>query len=79
MLKMVEAGLVDHWFDMYLPKPVQCMIDPSSRQARMADIRNPALVNLRGLIPAFIFLLFGFILALVALLTEWIIMAQLWK
>lgn len=46
------------------------MVDPSSRQYKLADIRNPTLVNLRGLVPAFLFLLFGFILALVALLSN---------
>ena len=79
MLRMVETGLVDHWYEMYLPKPVQCMIDPSSRQAKLADIRNPALVNLQGFVPAFLFLLFGFTIASVALSKEWITKLQLWK
>ncbi len=64
---------------MYTPDPVQCMVDPSSRQAILADIRNPALVNLQGLVPAFLFLLFGFILASMALFTEWLTTLQLWK
>jgi len=76
---MVETGLVDHWYEMYLPTPVQCMVDPSSRQAKLSDIRNPALVNLRGFVPAFLFLVFGFILASMALLTEWITKFQLCK
>jgi len=75
----MEVGLIAHWEEIYLPKPVQCMVDPSSRQAKLADIRNPALVNLLGLAPAFLFLLFGFILALIALLAEWIKKLQLWK
>ena len=79
MLRISEAGLVDHWYEMYLPKPVQCMVDPSSRQAKMANIKNPALVNLHGLAPAFLFLLFGFILASVAIFIEWIQMLQPWK
>ena len=78
-LRMLETGLIDHWKEMYSSKPVQCMVDPSSRQAKLTDVRNPALVNLHGLIPAFIFLLFGFILASMALLTEWIAKLQLWK
>jgi len=71
MLRMLETGLVNYWVEMYLPKPVQCLVDRSSRQAILADIRNPALVNLHGLAPAFLFLLFGLILASMALLTEW--------
>ena len=76
---MMETGLVYHWQDIYAPKPVQCMVDPSSRQAKLADIQNPALVNLHGLVPAFLFLLFGYIIASVVLLTEWATMLQLWK
>ena len=76
---MMEAGLVDHWKDIYLPKPVQCMVDPSSRQSKLADIRNPALVNLRGLFPAFVFLLIGVTLALTTRLVEWIKKLQLWQ
>jgi len=75
---MMGAGLVDYWKKIYLPTPTQCMVDPSSRQAKMADIRHPALVELQGLVPAFLFLLFGFILALIALLVEWIIKLQRW-
>jgi len=67
---MLEAGLVDHWKEIYLPTPIQCMIDPSSRQAKLADIHNPTLVNLHGLAPAFSFLLCGFLLAFMALLAE---------
>ena len=70
MLRMLETGLVDHWFEMYFPNPVQCMVDPSSRQAKLTDIRNPILVNLHGLVPAFLLLLFGFAIALMALLAE---------
>ena len=79
MLRMMETGLVNHWEDIYLPKPIQCMTDPSSRQAIMADIRNPALVDLVGLVPAFAFLLIGCIFAFVVLLTEWIRKYQLWR
>ena len=79
ILRMVETGLVDHWFEMYLPNPVQCMVDPSSRQAKLSNIRNPALVNLHGLVPAFLYLLFGFILASIALFTEWVTILKLWK
>jgi len=79
MLRMMETGLVDHWKEMYLPTPIQCLRDPSSLQAKMADIRNPALVDLHGLVPAFLFLLFGFILAFLALIIEWITKRDLWK
>jgi len=79
MLRMLETGLVDHWQKLYLPTPIQCMVDPSSRQAKLADIRNPALVDLNDLVPAFLFLLFGFILAFVALIIEWITKRDLWK
>jgi len=48
------------------------MVDPSSRQAKLTDIRNPILVNLHGLVPAFLLLLFGFAIALMALLTEFV-------
>ncbi len=63
LLLIIETGLADRWVDMYLLTPFQCMVDPSSRQAKLADIRNPALVFLLGLVPASLFLLFGFILA----------------
>ena len=79
MLRMMEAGLVEHWTELYLPVPIQCIVDPNSRQAKMADIRHPALVNLQGLVPAFLFLLFGFILAFIALLAEWINKLKLWQ
>ena len=79
MLRMMGAGLVDYWKKIYLPTPIQCMVDPSSRQAKLADIRNPALVNLQGFVPAFLFLLFGFTIASVALSKEWITKLQLWK
>ena len=69
---MIETGLVDHWREFYLPKPVQCMVDPTSRQAMMADIANPTFVDLKGLVSAFTCLLFGIIIALVAFLREWI-------
>ena len=72
LLLIIETGLADRWVEMYLLTPFQCMVDPSSRQAKLADIRNPALVFLRGLVPASLFLLFGFILALIVLLSEWI-------
>ena len=78
ILRMMETGLVDYWKKIYLPTPIQCMVDPSSRQAKMTDIRHPALVDLHGLVPAFLFLLFGFTLAFIALLVEWIIKLQLW-
>ena len=55
------------------------MVDPSSLQAMLADIRNPALVNLQGLVPAFVFLFIGFIIASMALLAEWIKKLQIWK
>jgi len=54
------------------------MVDPSSSQSKLADIRNPALVNLHGLVPAFVFLVIGFILALMALLAEWMKKVELW-
>jgi len=47
------------------------MVDPSSRQAILADIRHPA--------TAFLFLLLGFILASMALLTEWMTTLQFSK
>jgi len=74
---MIQVGLIDYWQKIYLPQPTQCMVDLSSRQAKMADIRNPALVDLHSLIPAFLFLLFGLILAFIALLAEWIIQNML--
>jgi len=74
---MIETGLIGHWEKIYFPAPVQCMVDPSSRQAKLADVRNPVLVNLRGLFPAFLFLLFGFSLAFIALVAEWI--KKTWK
>lgn len=72
MLRMMETGLVGYWKNMYLPRPYQCMVDPSSRQAMLDDIRNPALVDLHGLFPTFVFLFIGFFLALIALSGEWI-------
>jgi len=76
---MLETGHVEHWKAMYTPNPMQCMVDPSSRQAKLSDIRNPALVNLHGLVPAVIFLIFGFILASITLFIEWMITLQIWK
>lgn len=67
---MMETGLVDYWHEMYFQKPMQCMVDPSSRRAKLADIRNPALVDLQRLVPAFLYLQFGFILAIIALSAE---------
>jgi len=76
---MVEAGLIGHWKNKYLPKPYQCLLDPASLQAKMTDIRYPDLVDLHGLFPAFVFLLGGFVLALLALLAERITKLKLWK
>jgi len=76
---MIETGLIDRWEKVYLPIPIQCLVDPSSRQAKLAEIRNPALVNLHGFVPAFLFLVFGFILAFIALSAEWVVKLQLWK
>ena len=79
MLRMMVTGFVGHWKDIYLPKPIQCMTDLNSRQAMLADLRNPALVNLHGLVLAFLFLSFGFIIVLMVLFTEWIIKLKFWK
>lgn len=72
MLRMLETGLVDHWIDTYFPRPHPCLVDRYSRQAKMAGVRDPSLVDLNRLVPAFLFLLFGLILAFLALLAEWI-------
>lgn len=76
---MMATGLVDHWADVYVPRPTQCLVDPNSLQAIMADIRNPALVGLPGLVPAFLFLLFGCILSAMVLLAELITKLKLWR
>ncbi len=76
---MMATGLLGHWKDVYVQSPTQCLIDPSSRQAILAGIRNPALVDLHALRPAFLFLLFGFVLAIMVLLAEWINKVKLWE
>ena len=72
MLRMMVTGFVGHWKDIYLPKPIQCMTDLNSRQAMLADIRNPTLVDLDGLVPAFEFLFIGLLIASLVLLGEWV-------
>jgi len=77
---MIQTGLIDHWkSDIYLPKPIKCMLNPSSRQAKLAEIRHPALVNLHGLFSAFVFLFSGFVIALMVLLAEWMKKLHIWK
>ena len=78
MLRMMETGLVDHWMETFLPKPSQCLVDSSSRQAMMNDIRNPALVDLVGLVSAFVCLLFGSIVSFIVFLAECVKKHQLW-
>ena len=79
MLRMMETGLVDHWMETFLPKPSQCLVDSSSRQAMLDDIRNPALVDLDGLVSAFVCLLFGSILSFIVFLTECVKAHQFYK
>lgn len=75
----MATGLVHHWEDVYVPRPTQCLMDPNSLQAIMADIRDPALVDLPGLVPSFLFLIFGCILSAMVLLAELINKAKLWQ
>lgn len=60
------------WIDRFSPKPYQCLVDQSSRQEIMADIRNPTFVNLKSLYSAFLYLFLGFIFSFLVFLIEWI-------
>jgi len=75
----METGLVDHWMKIFLPKPSQCLVDSSSRQTMLDDIRNPALVDFEGLVSSFVCLLLGSIVSFVVFLTECVKTSQIYK
>ncbi len=64
---MNEAGLLNHWQDVYQPTPYQCldMSKPKKNDPRSADK-----LSLQNLGIPFAMLLVGFVLAFVVLILE---------
>ena len=63
---MHETGLLNHWLDIYQPKPYKCL-----EMAKTQDnSRNPAKITLTNLSILFGSLIIGYILSLVILICE---------
>jgi hypothetical protein len=73
-LEIIEAGLVDYWDVMLRPMPLQCLknIGKGSNMLKLKSKKPPAL-TLKNLTGAFVILLLGFSLSLLAFLCEKIV------
>ncbi|XP_046459985.1 ionotropic receptor 93a-like [Daphnia pulex] len=74
LLEIIEAGLVDYWDVMLRPMPLQCLknIGKGSNMLKLKSKKPPAL-TLKNLTGAFVILLLGFSLSLLAFLCEKIV------
>ncbi|EFX87004.1 hypothetical protein DAPPUDRAFT_235850 [Daphnia pulex] len=74
LLEIIEAGLIDYWDVMLRPIPLQCLknIGKDSNMLKLKSKKPPAL-TLKNLTGAFIILLLGFSLSLLAFLCEKIV------
>ncbi|EFX87006.1 hypothetical protein DAPPUDRAFT_235852 [Daphnia pulex] len=77
LLEIMQAGLLDYWEEWFRPTPPQCQGNiesfnpPDSKALKMKD--HPPALTLKNLTGAFIVLLLGFSLSLLAFLCEKII------
>ena len=65
-MRMQEAGLLNHWLDIYQPKPRKCLEMAKPRE----NLRSPAKISLNNLTIPFGMLLVGFVLSLIILIGE---------
>jgi ionotropic glutamate receptor len=70
----MEAGLINYWDVWFRPMPLQCMgnLGDDSKTSKLKNKKPPAL-TLNNLTGAFVILLFGFSLSLLAFLCEKIV------
>lgn len=74
LLEIMQAGLLDYWEEIFRPIPPQCqgniksLNPPDSKARKMKD--HPPALTLKNLTGAFIVLLLGFSLSLLAFLCE---------
>jgi len=64
---MHEAGLINHWQDIYQPKPYKCLAMSKQKEN---DPRSTAKITLKNLAIPFGMLSVGFIVAFVVLICE---------
>ena len=69
---MLEKGLIRHWQDLHQPKLYQCF-GLSERKQKMIELRHPSQIGLTNLSGAFLGLLVGYCLALIAMIAEYFI------
>lgn len=69
---MLEKGLIRHWQDLYQPKLYQCF-GLSERTQKMIELRHPSRIGLINLSGAFLGLLIGYCLALIAIIVEYVV------
>ncbi len=65
-MRMHEAGLLNHWLDIYQQKPHKCLEMTKPRD----DLRNPAKISLTNLSVSFGALIVGYIFSLIVFICE---------
>lgn len=65
-MRMHEAGLLNHWLNIYQPKPHKCLKMAKPQD----DLRNPAKISLANLSMSFGALIVGYILSLIVFICE---------
>lgn len=78
MLELMQTGIVDHWELWFRPMPLQCLPNFQSvykpkNSNKMKMKSQPPALSLKNLTGAFIILIFGFSVSLLAFLGELII------
>lgn len=65
-MRMQEAGLLNHWLDIYQPKPRKCLEMAKPKD----DPRNPSKISLKNLAIPFAILFIGCVLSFLVLIYE---------
>jgi hypothetical protein len=80
MLELMETGIIDHWDLWFLPLPIKCMGNiqsgrkPQDGKTKTLRTKNqPPALSLKNFTGAFVILLFGFSLSILAFLCEQVI------
>jgi hypothetical protein len=78
ILELIQTGIIDHWDLWFRPMPLQCLPNfksvykpKNSKTLKMKN--NPPALSLKNLTGAFIVLVFGFSISLLAFLGEQIV------